>query len=151
VHTAVRRFIKTGIGFLVLGLLLGVFMLVRRELLSLWPHPYLVSAHVHALLVGFVMFMILGVALWLFPRADKADTRYQPGRIDAAYWILLAATGGRFLGEVLRAWYSEAWLAWLVVAGGVGQAVGIGLFFVTMWSRIRPVGSHVREAKGERF
>ena len=150
-HTTVRRFIKTGVAFLGIGLALGVFMLVRREILGLWPHPYLVSAHAHAVLVGFVMFLILGVALWLFPRADKADVRYRPERIDAVYWILLTATAGRFFGELLKAWYSEAWLGWLVVLGGTGQAVGIGLFFVTMWSRIRPVGSHIREAKGERF
>ena len=34
---------------------LGVYMLVRRELFGVWPHPYLVSAHAHAVLVGFVM------------------------------------------------------------------------------------------------
>ena len=82
-HTTVRRFIKTGVAFLGIGLALGVFMLVRREILGLWPHPYLVSAHAHAVLVGFVMFLILGVALWLFPRADKADVRYRPERFDA--------------------------------------------------------------------
>ena len=40
--------------------------------------PYAVSAHTHAILVGFVMMMILGVALWLFPRPSKEDTRYTP-------------------------------------------------------------------------
>ena len=85
-YTLVRRFIKTGILFLFAGLILGAWMLVRRELLGVWPHPYLVSAHAHAVLVGFVMFMILGVALWLFPRAEKDDQRYRPERIEAAYW-----------------------------------------------------------------
>jgi heme/copper-type cytochrome/quinol oxidase subunit 1 len=56
---------------------------------------YEVSAHTHALLVGFVMMMILGVALWLFPRAERDQKQYDP--------------------------------------------------------RIRSVGSHVREAKGEKF
>jgi hypothetical protein len=75
VHTLVRRFIKTGITFLFLGLLLGGWMLVRRELLGIWPNPYLVSAHAHLVLVGFVRFLILGVARWLVPRAPKDDTR----------------------------------------------------------------------------
>ncbi len=79
-HRLVRRYIKTGIGFLVMGLLLGVYMLVKRELLGVWPHPYLVSAHTHAVLVGFVMFMIMGVALWIFPRAQQGNTRYRPVR-----------------------------------------------------------------------
>jgi hypothetical protein len=33
----------------------------------------------------------------------------------------------------------------------VGLAAGIGLYFWTLWPRIRPVGSHLREARGERF
>lgn len=150
-YTLVRRYIKTGIGFLAAGVALGVYMLARRELWGLWPHPYLVSAHVHAVGVGFVMFVILGVALWLFPRPAKDDTRYSPRGVEAAYWVLLLSTAARFAGEVARA--GEAWpgLGWVVLAGGAGQAAGLFLYFWTMWTRIRPVGSHLREAKGERF
>lgn len=150
-YTLVRRFIKTGIIFLGAGLLLGIFMIVRRELFAIWPHPYLVSAHTHAVLVGFVMFLILGVGLWLFPRAAKGDQRYRPERIEAAYWILMPATALRFIAEMSRAWVFSPWLGWAVVIGGIGQAVGLGLYFWTMWTRIRPVGSHIREAKGEKF
>lgn len=150
-YTLVRRFIKTGILFLTAGLTLGVVMLVRRELYDIWPHPYLVSAHTHAVLVGFVMFLILGVGLWLFPRPEKGDDRYRPERIEAAYWILMPATAARFLAEMARAGVGGSWLGWIVVAGGIGQAAGLGLYFWTMWTRIRPVGSQIREAKGERF
>jgi cbb3-type cytochrome oxidase subunit 1 len=150
-HTQVRRFIKTGIGFLAAGLAIGLVMLVQRELLGRWPHPHLNSAHVHAVFFGFVIFLILGVALWLFPRAAKEDTRYRPERIAASYWVLTAATGARLAGEAARAWVSFGWLGWVVVAAGVGQVAGLAIYFHTMWSRIRPVGSHLREARGERF
>ena len=150
-YKLVRRYIKTGVVFLFVGLVLGFWMLARRELFGRWPHPYLVSAHAHAVLVGFVMFMILGVALWLFPRAAAGDVRYSPARVEAAYWILLASTGGRFVAEAARAW-SSAWiLGWIVVIGGLGQLAGLAFYFWTMWTRIRPVGSHLREAKRERF
>ena len=150
-YTLVRRFIKTGIGFLFAGLALGAWLLVRRELFGIWPHPHLVSAHAHAVLVGFVMFMILGVALWLFPRASKEDRRYRPERIEAVYWLLALSTGGRFVAEAARAWSDARALPWIVVAGGLGQAAGIALYFWVMWSRIRHVGSQLREAQGERF
>lgn len=150
-YTLVRRFIKTGVAFLFTGLVLGAWMLVRRELLGIWPHPYLVSAHAHAVLVGFVMFLIFGVALWLFPRAVKGDERYSPGRVEAAYWILAISTAGRFVAEAARAWSSASLLPWIVVIGGLGQVAGAALYFWAMWTRIRPVGSHVREAQGERF
>jgi heme/copper-type cytochrome/quinol oxidase subunit 1 len=151
VYTLVRRFIKTGIAFLFTGLALGGWMIVRRELMGVWPHPHLVSAHAHAVLVGFVMFLILGVALWLFPRAPKGDTRYTPGRAAAAYWVLVASTGSRFLAEAGRAWRDDPVLSWIVVLGGLGQIAGLAIYFWTMWPRIRPVGSQLREAKGERF
>lgn len=149
--TMVRRFIKTGLAFLGIGLLLGGYLLVRRELEGVFPDRYLVSAHVHAVGVGFVMFMILGVALWLFPKPTKEDTRYQPARIELAYWFLVTATGVRFLAEIARASIDASWLRVLVLAAGLGQITGLAIYFFTMWTRIRPVGSHLREARGERF
>ncbi|MGZ9066597.1 MAG: hypothetical protein ACXW2I_14855, partial [Burkholderiales bacterium] len=62
-HSLVRRYIKTGIAFLVLGLAIGTRILIRREIFLQPPDLYEVSAHTHAILVGFVMMMILGVAL----------------------------------------------------------------------------------------
>jgi cbb3-type cytochrome oxidase subunit 1 len=149
--TLVRRFIKTGIGFLFAGLLLGSYLLIRRELFGVFADPHLSSAHVHAVAVGFVMFVILGVALWLFPRAPKDDTRYTPERIELSYWILTLATATRFISEAARGWSSSRILAWVVVIGGLGQMVGLAIYFWTMWSRIRPVGSQIREAAGEKF
>ena len=150
-HTLVRRYIKTGIGFLFIGLALGAYMLVRRELFGRWPDPYLVSAHAHAVLVGFVMFLLPGVALWLFPRAEKGDEHYRPERAEVSYWILALSTGGRFLAEAARACSTAHWLAWVVVLGGLGQMLGLALYFWNLWPRIRPVGSQQREARGERF
>lgn len=147
----VRRFIKTGLAFLALGLVLGAILLIQRELRGVFPHPYLVSAHVHAVGVGFVMFLILGVALWLFPKPAKDDTRYRPAWIAFSYWVLLTSTAGRFVTEMGRAYLEAGWLRAVVLVAGFGQVLGLAVYFFTMWSRIRPVGSHLREAAGERF
>jgi len=150
-HTNARRFLKTAILFLFVGLALGGWILVERELLSLAPSRHLVSAHAHAVQLGFVMFLILGVALWLFPKAPSGDTRYRPGRIVAAYALLTTATAVRIVGEAARAWSAAPALRWAVAAAGLAQIAGFALYFWTMWPRIRPVGSHLREARGERF
>jgi cbb3-type cytochrome oxidase subunit 1 len=150
-HTLVRRFLKTGIVFLGAGLLLGAWMLVRRELWGIYPSTYLMSAHTHAILVGFVMMMILGVALWMFPRPAKDDTRYRPELAGAAYWLMTAGTALRLAGEVARSGTDDVILRLIVMAGGLAQVAGIGLFFTTMWTRIRPSGSALREERGERF
>ena len=147
----VRRFIKTGLAFLGIGLLLGAYLLAQRELRSVFPHPYLVSAHVHAVGVGFMMFLILGVALWIFPKPAKDDTRYRPARIALAYWLLVIATATRFVGEAARATVDSLWHRGIVLLGGLAQLIGLAVYFFTMWTRIRPAGSQLREAKGERF
>jgi cbb3-type cytochrome oxidase subunit 1 len=151
VHTLVRRFIKTAIVFLVVGLAIGGYMIVVRELGGRFPSEYVISAHTHAILVGFVMLMILGVALWLFPRPDKSDARYDPVLASASYWMLTIGTAVRIAGELARAASGAAWLRWSVAIAGLAQIAGLVVFFYTMWGRIRPVGSHVRESKGERF
>jgi cbb3-type cytochrome oxidase subunit 1 len=151
VYSLVRRYIKTAIGFLLIGLGIGAWMIVRRELLGRPATSYETSAHTHAIFVGFVMMMICGVALWLFPRPDKNDRRYRPALAEAAYWMLTAGTTARVVGELARHATNALWLRLAIVAGGLLQIIGLAVFFYTMWSRIRAVGSQAREARGERF
>lgn len=143
----VRRFIKTGICFLVAGLLLGLVMLVQRELFGAWPGAYLVSAHTHTVFVGFVMFMILGVALWLFPKPLAHDPRYHAASITLVYWLLLCGTLLRVCAELARAWSDQPLLAWPVLLGGITQVAGLLLYVWTMWYRIRPSARQLREGR----
>lgn len=150
-YSLVRRYIKTAIGFLALGIGIGLWMLVRRELYGRFASPFETSAHTHALLVGFMMEMICGVALWLFPRPAKEDPRYSPRLAELAYWLLTIGTLGRVVAELARPSAASLLVRSIIVGGGVLQSAGLLVFFYTMWSRIRPVGSAVREKSGERF
>ena len=142
----VRRFLKTAVGFLLLGLVLGVLMLARRELFDQWPTPWWISAHAHAILVGCVMMMILGVALWMFPRPAREDQRFDPRVAEAAYWLLALGTLTRVGGELLRPVEAGRLLRWAIVIGGTAQALGLVAFFWTMWSRIRGRAEEVPRA-----
>ena len=150
-YSLVRRYLKTGIFFLMVGLAIGVYMTIEREILERFPAQHVVSAHTHAILVGFVMMMILGVALWLFPRPAKEDTRYAPRMAEAAYWLITGGTAMRIVGELLRPRSAALPLRIMVLGSTLLQVTGLVLFFHTMWSRIRPVGSQAREQRGERF
>jgi heme/copper-type cytochrome/quinol oxidase subunit 1 len=155
-HSLVRRYIKTAIAFLGLGLVLGLVMLVQRETRGQGPTSDLISAHTHVILVGFVMMMILGVALWVFPRPDRGDVHYQPAMASVAYWLVTIGTLTRAAGEVTRAVLANPHLGYpflmiAILIGGSLQVGGLFLFFYTMWTRIRPAGSREREARGERF
>ena len=123
--STVRRFIKTAILFLFVGLAYGASLLYRS--------------------------LILGVALWLFPRPAKHDERYRPERIRLAWWILAPATATRFVAEAAGPGAAGGWLGWTILIAGLAQIAGLALYFYTMWPRIRPVGSHLREDKGEKF
>jgi hypothetical protein len=70
---------------------------------------------------------------------------------EAAYWLLTVGTSTRIVGELLRPATSALALRWAIVLGGFAQIAGLLVFFYTMWSRIRGLGSAAREAKGERF
>ncbi len=133
----VRRYLKTGIGFLLAGLALGGVMLYRRELQGVGPSADLITAHTHLILVGFVMMMILGVALWMFPRPGRDDPRYHPRLAEVSYWLVTLGTAGRGAGEVGRATLGIDRLGWAVTVAGFAQIAGLAVFFYHLWPRIR--------------
>lgn len=111
----------------------------------------LISAHTHLILVGSVMMMIMGVALWFFPRAEKDDKKYNPDLILATYWIMTIGTSLRFIFQVTANFVYAEWIHYSIAFSSILQVIAMILFFYSMWGRIRPVGSHIREAIGEKF
>lgn len=149
--STVRYFIKTSIIFLIIGILTGIYMSFEKHLLSAGVLPELVSAHTHIILVGSVMMMIMGVALWFFPRAEKGDKKYSPSLILFTYWTMTVSTSLRFIFQIISTFIYLDLLEIGITIFSVFQVTAIILFFYTMWGRIRAVGSQYREAKGERF
>lgn len=149
--STVRYFIKTSIIFLGIGILTGLYMSYTRNILGIGYSTSLVSAHTHVILVGAVMMMIMGVALWFFPKAQKDDRKYNPDMIRAIYYLMTSATLLRFVGEVLTGVFPELNMQIVVTVFSFLQAAAILLFFFAIWGRIRPLGSHIREANGEKF
>jgi heme/copper-type cytochrome/quinol oxidase subunit 1 len=133
----IRRYIKTSFVFLVLGLLLGAYIVVAEFMLDTHPPRLLVTAHAHLLLVGFMLLLVMGVATWMFPRPGRDDTRYRPELAEAVYWLLTASTLLRALAEVTVGLAGTLGIRWLIALGGLGQLVGAALFVVNMWRRVR--------------
>ena len=150
--STVRYFIKTSIIFLIIGVLSGLYLLIEKNYFDAWPHPDFVSAHTHIILVGSVMMMIMGVALWFFPRAEKDDKFYKPDVILFDYFLMTISTFTRFTFQVISSFSTPNGVIRLIITiASIAQVVGILIFFISMWGRIRSVGSHLREAKGEKF
>jgi cbb3-type cytochrome oxidase subunit 1 len=149
--TTVRYFIKTSIIFLITGILTGIYMSMNKHLLSAGALPEMVSAHTHIILVGSVMMMIMGVALWFFPRAEKSDKKYNPDLILFTYWTMTISTALRFVFQIISAFTFIKFVEAGIFIFSTFQVLAIILFFYSMWGRIRAVGSQYREAKGEKF
>ena len=149
--TTVRYFIKTSLAFLVLGILTGLYMSFAKYVYQTGYGQELISAHTHLILVGSVMMMIMGVALWFFPRPEKDDKKYNPDLISVTYWMLSISTALRFIFQVTASFYFISWVNIAIAIFSSLQVIAMILFFHSMWGRIRAVGSQYREAKGEKF
>jgi heme/copper-type cytochrome/quinol oxidase subunit 1 len=135
----VRLYVKTSFVFLLLGLALGGYITMQVNLAGRavpWP---LITAHVHVLLVGFMLMLVFGVATWMFPRPARDTGRYRPGLAHVVYWLLTVSTIVRVLGELTAAalWTRSSVLA---AVGGLGQLAAALLFVVNMWTRVRMPG-----------
>jgi cbb3-type cytochrome oxidase subunit 1 len=129
--------VKTSFAFLLAGLLLGGYLVVTQFVAGVYPPRILVTAHVHLLLVGFMLMMVMGVATWMFPRPGRDDARYRPGLAEVVYWLVAVATAVRAAAEVAIGVTGAPAVGALVAAGGLGQVAGTVLFVVNMWSRVR--------------
>ena len=133
----IRRYIKTSFAFLITGLILGGYLTVGQFLLGTYPPRLVITAHVHLLLVGFMLMMVMGVATWMFPRPAKDDASYRPELAEAVYWVTTLATALRAIAELLAGWSAAPVLRVLVAVGGLGQLLGAALFVINMWARVR--------------
>lgn len=150
-HTIVRKYVKTGFFFLCFGLLTGLYMVVGEYLLPLPVTSLLVTAHTHIILVGFMMMMILGVAQWMFPRPRGENPAYSPAVAEFVFYSITIGISIRSIGEIISAFLESQFFIFLIVIGSVIEVIAIFMFFINIWSRIRPVGSQIREAAGEKF
>jgi len=73
----------------------------------------------------------------MFPRPARDDVRYRPELAEAVYWLMTSATCVRAGAEILAAHLDSPALRAMIALGGLGQAGGIVLFVVNMWTRVR--------------
>lgn len=121
----VRRFVRSSLVWLGVGVMIGISM-------AIWPAAVVYRpAHAHANLLGFVSMMIFGVAYHVIPRFSGAPLHNR----RLAAWHVWLANGGLALlvgGWILRASVFDVGTG-AVRAGAVVSAAGIGLFIYNLW------------------
>jgi len=136
-HFLVRLYLKTAFAFLVLGLVGGLWVEYQLTTGGVVSHEMIV-AHVHLLLVGFLLMMVFGVAFWLFPRSGRGQPiGPYPALVASAYVLLTAGTLIRAVTEFFDlALLAQAW-AYVRLGAATCQAGGILLGIVALWDRVR--------------
>ncbi len=136
--TVSRLFLKLGLIYFVAALGCGIAMAWAG---ASWEVA-LLPTYLHLFVVGWITQIIIGVALWLFPKWTKEQPR---GR-EWLSWVALVclnvgllvravAEPGLLLGGSQAGWHT-AWSAGLIVSA-VLQWVGGMAFLVNIWGRIK--------------
>lgn len=123
-------FIRASLCHLVGGFTIGALLLASKGIPPLGAGPWsLRGAHVEMLLVGWVIQLVMGVAIWIFPRfAVRTAPRRSAITAWLAFGLLNAGVGLVSVGSVF------------VAAGRLTEIAAAASFVAHLWRRVSPVG-----------
>jgi hypothetical protein len=122
-------FVRASLCHLVAGFVLGALLLAGKGITLGFDAWALRPVHIEMLLVGWMIQLVMGVAIWIFPRFVL---RRAPQRSAVTAWlalallncgVLLVSLGGSFLA-----------------AGRLIEIVAAASFAVHLWGRVSPAG-----------
>lgn len=131
-----RLMLKTSLAYFTIGTLLGLTMYLGYHFPPLSPLLRLRTTHAHLILVGGIIQLIMGVALWMFPRRENPPAFTPESDGLRLYFLLNAGTLLRALSEPFLA--SHPAVFWTAFAGASLQSLAILYFLFLIWARIRP-------------
>jgi hypothetical protein len=122
-------FVRASLCHLVVGFAIGAVLLASKGIplgFNAWP---LRSAHIEMLLVGWMIQLVMGVAVWIFPRFVL---RRAPRRSAITAWLAFA---------LLNTGVLLACLGGILLAAGRLIEIGAAASFaVHLWGRVSPAG-----------
>lgn len=135
--TLSRWFIKIGMLYFVIGLMMGSLLLAQPIMSWSSSLQVLCPVYLHFLFIGWVTQLIMGVGYWMFPKQSKENPR---GNERLGWAVLVLLNAGmilRAIGEPAVVLVPQAGLGWtLAVASLCLLLAGWGFIFNT-WGRIK--------------
>jgi hypothetical protein len=89
------------------------------------------------LLVGFLLLLIMGVALWMFPRLPASAGPRGEGPAALAWWLVSAGVVARACGEISSAYWPSHALGVATFTASALETLGVIVYFTALWPRIR--------------
>lgn len=132
-----RWFIKTGLLYFAVGLLMGSILLLQPvmgwspKLLTLRP------VYLHFLFIGWVTQIIMGVGYWMFPKQSKDKPR---GNEWLGWVVFISLNFGmvlRAFGEPLVMLAPDAGMGWTLAAASTFLLLAGWGFIINTWGRIK--------------
>ncbi|MBX3013130.1 MAG: hypothetical protein KF832_16550 [Caldilineaceae bacterium] len=132
-----RLFLKTALFCFVAALLCGLLLALRPLVAMPAFVAGLTPVYFHLFMVGWVTQMIIGVAIWMFPKHTKEQPRGSEGLAWSTYLLLNSGLLLRTLAEPLL--MVDPWpiWRWLLVSSALLQWLGGLTFVVNSWPRIK--------------
>lgn len=131
---ATRLFIKAGILYLLMGLILAFISGIP----SLDFGQILLPVYWHMIVVGWITQIIIGVSVWMFPRSSRGKRETNSKLIFGSFVTLNAGLLLRFISEPFIPVLSDNLLIlWSITLSAVLQLIAITLFILEIWPRIR--------------
>ena len=136
-----RIFVKAGLVYLALTFILGGVLLFLEA--AGRPAPYIIGVeHAHLGEVGWLVNVVIGIALWLLPlnreRFPGTQGRYPSAFVYACFALL---NGGLVLRLFAEPWFQLAGrpplAALALVVSAIAQPAAIVLFVFIAWQRVR--------------
>jgi heme/copper-type cytochrome/quinol oxidase subunit 1 len=135
--TLSRWFIKLGMVYFIVGLLMGAVILAQPAL-GWWSGIQAFRPlYLHFLFIGWVTQLIMGVGYWMFPKQSKE----KPRGSERLGWIVLALLN---VGLVLRAigepgvvLAPQMGLGWTLVVASICLVLAGWGFILNTWGRIK--------------
>ena len=126
-------FVRASLLYLLLGFTFGGLLLANKGFMlspAIWK---LLPAHIEFNLMGWLIQLAMGVAFWILPRFSKGSLR---GNVHLSWFAFLFINSGILL--VASEGIFEA--QWLMLTGRSMETLGLVLFAVGNWRRIKPHG-----------
>lgn len=135
-----RLFVKTSLAYLAIAFALGGALLVLEALGK--PLPFVVGIeHGHLGFVGWLVNVVIGIALWLLPlnreRFPQTKGRYPAAAVWLCYALLNIGLLLRVIFEPLFALgHTDRAISGVLIASGIMQPLAIAVFVWIAWQRV---------------
>lgn len=132
-----RIYIKTGLLYFLAALAMGVVLAGPQT----WGLPTSLYAlrpvYFHLFMVGWITQLIIGVALWMFPKFSKEMPRGSEPLGWLGFWTLNLGLLLRVVVEPMQIWQPQlAWGPWFA-ASALLQLIGGWAFISNIWPRVK--------------